>query len=105
ESAVFGGLELTQRLTERTCGVWVVHIDTGQTVAFLKFEDAVQEIFAVEVLPGVRYPELVDDTTLIGASYVLPDEALGEVAPSFRSDPTAVCPLPGFDTEERKSHA
>jgi uncharacterized protein (TIGR03032 family) len=84
ESAVFGGLELTQRLKERTCGVWVVHIDTGQTVAFLKFEDAVQEIFAVEVLAGTRYPEIAEDPSLIGASYVLPDEALAEVAGPFR---------------------
>jgi len=35
-------------------GVWVVNVETGQTVAFVKFEDAVQEIFAVQVLPGLR---------------------------------------------------
>jgi uncharacterized protein (TIGR03032 family) len=101
ESAVFGDLELTQRLTERTCGVWVVHIDSGRTVAFLKFEDAVQEIFSVEVLSGVRYPELVDDTTLIGASYVLPDEALGEVDPSFRNQPAAVSGSRSYPPKER----
>src|SRR5262249_59124990 len=50
ESAIFSGIPLTERLTERTCGVWVVDLTTGRTVAFLKFEDAVQEIFAVQVL-------------------------------------------------------
>jgi uncharacterized protein (TIGR03032 family) len=86
ESAVFSGIPIAERaLAERNCGVWVVHLDTGRTVAFLKFEDAVQEIFAVEVLPGVRHPELADDRELIGASYVLPDEALGQVAAPFRS--------------------
>ena len=81
ESAVFSGIPITERLTERNCGVWVVNILTGQTVAFVKFEDAVQEIFAVQTLPGIRYPDLInDDEKIIGHSYVLPDEALSEVA-------------------------
>lgn len=84
ESAVFSGLPLTQSLTERICGVWVVDIHSGETVAFLKFEDAVQEIFAVSVLPGVRFPEVLDGSPeLMGSSYVLPDEALANaVTPS-----------------------
>ncbi|MDB9315111.1 TIGR03032 family protein [Spirulina sp. CS-785/01] len=80
ESAVFSGIPLTERLKERVCGVWVVNIDSGEIVAFLRFEDAVQEIFSVQVLPGVRFPEIIDwDETLMGTSYVLPDEALREV--------------------------
>jgi hypothetical protein len=55
-----------------------VHIDTGEIVALLRFEDAVQEIFAVEVAP-VRFPELVGlDNELIQSTFVLPDEALAE---------------------------
>ncbi len=81
ETAVFSGIPITERLQERTCGVWVVNIHTGEIVAFLKFEDAVQEIFSVVVLPGVRYPGLVDsDPKLLSSSYVLPDEALRELA-------------------------
>ena len=80
ESAVFSGIPLTERLTERICGVWAVNIENGQTVAFLKFEDAVQEIFAVQVLPGARFPELfTEENTFLKSSYVLPDEALAEV--------------------------
>ena len=37
--------------------MWVVHIETGETVGFLRFEAGVQEIFAVQVLPGIRFPE------------------------------------------------
>jgi uncharacterized protein (TIGR03032 family) len=86
ESAVFSGIPLVERLEERTCGVWVVHIETGQTVAFVRFEDALQEIFAVEVLPGVRYPDLVNhDAELIGRSYVLGEEALADVPAELRS--------------------
>lgn len=78
ERAVFTGLPVT-KLTERICGVWVVHIDTGETVAFLQFTAGVEEIFAVSVLPGIRFPEIVDwDESLLGSSYVLPDEAMAE---------------------------
>ncbi|MGH8651653.1 MAG: TIGR03032 family protein [Gammaproteobacteria bacterium] len=55
ESAVFSGIPLVARLKERTCGVWVVNIETGQTVGFLRFESGVQEIFEVQILPGLRF--------------------------------------------------
>ena len=59
---------------------------TGETVAFVKFEDAVQEIFAVEVLPGMRYPDVItDDQGLLGSSFVLPDDALADVPESLRA--------------------
>ncbi len=80
ETAVFSGIPITERLTERICGVWAVNIDTGETLGFLRFEDAVQEIFSVIVLPGIRFPEVLDwNEDLLKASYVLPDEALKEV--------------------------
>ncbi|MBC7821504.1 MAG: TIGR03032 family protein [Planctomycetaceae bacterium] len=85
ETAVFSGIEITNRLSERACGVWVLNIVTGQTVAFVKFEDAVQEIFAVQVLPGVRSPDVInDDDALIQDSFVLPDNALGDVPASLK---------------------
>jgi uncharacterized protein (TIGR03032 family) len=88
ETAIFSGIEITERLqeAERTCGVWVVDIQRGQVVAFLKFEEAVQEIFAVARLPGVRFPDLINDNTeLVGSSFVLPDEALRDVPADMRS--------------------
>jgi uncharacterized protein (TIGR03032 family) len=80
ESATFSGLPLMERLgEERTCGVWVVHIETGQTVGFLRFEAGVQEIFAVQVLPNTRFPELLEwEDERLSHSYVLPDAALAE---------------------------
>lgn len=87
ESAVFGGIPIAKRaMDERVCGVWVVNIESGQTVGFVKFEDAVQELFAVEVVPA-RYPELVnDDRELLAGSFELPDVALGEVPPELRAE-------------------
>jgi uncharacterized protein (TIGR03032 family) len=86
ESAVFSGISIAERpLAERCCGVWVVNVETGQTVAFVKFEDAVQEIFAVQVLPGVRHPDVINDQPrLIADSFVVPDEALDLVPAPLR---------------------
>ncbi len=82
ETAVFSDFPLLERLKERTCGVWVVNIQTGQTVAFLRFEEGVQEIFAVQILPA-RFPEMLEwQDKLLMNSYVVPDEALKEV-PGF----------------------
>jgi uncharacterized protein (TIGR03032 family) len=86
ESATFSGIPLVERLKDRTCGVWVVNVQTGETVAFVKFEDAVQEIFAVEVLPGMRYPDVItDNKELLASSYVLPDDALADVPEAMRA--------------------
>ena len=40
--------------TERKCGVWVIDISNGQTVAFLEFQSEVEEIFDVQILAGIR---------------------------------------------------
>src|SRR5271157_2304233 len=93
ESAVFSGIAIAERaLQERTCGVWVLNIQTGRTIAFLRFEEAVQEIFAVQVLPGRRFPDLINDNNaqLISDSFVLPDSALDEVAGSYRGPGSGV---------------
>ena len=82
ETATFSGLPITENASDRICGVWAVNIDTGETIAFLKFEDAVQEIFSVRVLPGILFPEVIDwDKDLMASSYVLPDDALAQVVP------------------------
>jgi hypothetical protein len=69
---------------ERHCGVCVVDIHAGKTVAFLRFEDAVQETFAVGVFPGLRHPDLINDDAILANSFILPDESLPDVAAPFR---------------------
>lgn len=85
ETAVFSGIPITDRLTERNCGVWVVDTTSGQPVAFLKFEDALQEVFAVQAVPGRRFPDLINsDTDRLSNSFVLTDEALQAVPAQLR---------------------
>ena len=86
ETAIFSGIPLVEDLPERTCGVWVVNLRTGATVAFLRFEGTVQEIFAVQVLPDIRFPDLLNEPgPALDSSFVLPDEALADVPPALRS--------------------
>ena len=76
-----------ERVSERTCGVWVVNIETGQTVGFLRFEAGVQEIFAVQVLRGMRFPELLEwNDERLADSYVLPDDAMADVVLSIEAN-------------------
>jgi uncharacterized protein (TIGR03032 family) len=85
ESAVFSGIAIAERpVAERCCGVWVVNIQSGQVIAYVKFEDAVQEIFAVQALPYRRPDVLNDNPTRLAESFVVPDESLAEVAGPFR---------------------
>jgi hypothetical protein len=80
ESALFSGIKVAERaLAERACGVWVVDIGTGQTAAFLRFESGVQEVFAVQVLPGLVYPELTHASDVVADCFDLPLEALRQV--------------------------
>jgi uncharacterized protein (TIGR03032 family) len=86
ETAVFSGIPLVEELKERTCGVYVVDIRTGRTVAFLRFEGIVQEIFSVQVLPGIVFPDLINEPgETLDSSFVLPDEALRDVPAPLRA--------------------
>jgi hypothetical protein len=59
---------------------------SGEVIALLRFETAVQEVFAVTVLPGRRYPELInDDEKLLENSFVVPDAALADMSAALRA--------------------
>jgi uncharacterized protein (TIGR03032 family) len=86
ESNTFGGLPLTERIRDRKCGVWVVDTRDGSTVAFLRFEGSVQEIFDVQISWGARYPELIEPANeLLASAYALPPAALAEMPTHLKS--------------------
>jgi uncharacterized protein (TIGR03032 family) len=73
-------IPITEENIDRMSGVWVVNIETGQTIAILKFGDAVQEIFAVQAIPGIQYPEIIDENEeLLQTVFALPDESFKEI--------------------------
>ena len=74
ETAIFGGLPLTERLDERLCGIWVVNVSSGSIVGFIRFEELVQEVFDVAILPGLRFPEIAEaGSDTVRHSFALPD--------------------------------
>lgn len=58
ETAVFGGMPIAERRASLQCGVAIVDLRTGRCVAHIEFQSGVEEIFAVQVLPGIRSPAL-----------------------------------------------
>jgi uncharacterized protein (TIGR03032 family) len=73
ESSTFGDLPVTHRLKERQSGVWTVDLRSGAVTGFLRFDDLVQEIFDVALLPGARHPEIAEPSgTTTARSYALP---------------------------------
>jgi uncharacterized protein (TIGR03032 family) len=73
ESSTFGDLPITRRLDERASGVWAVDLRSGAVVGFLRFEDLVQEVFAVALLAGARNPEIAEPgSSAVASSYVVP---------------------------------
>ena len=58
ETSTFGGLPIAQRRAELKCGVGVVDLTTGRLIAHLEFKSGVEEIFAIHVLRGIRFPAL-----------------------------------------------
>jgi len=58
ETSTFGGIPIAENREKLKCGVVVVQRATGQTVAFLEFKQGIDEIFDVQVLPGLRFPAI-----------------------------------------------
>ncbi|MCC6193131.1 MAG: DUF4915 domain-containing protein, partial [Burkholderiales bacterium] len=68
------------REEERFCGMQVLDLATGRVEAFLKFESGVQEIFAVHVIPGARFPTILEeDDPLLASAIALPPDALAQL--------------------------
>jgi uncharacterized protein (TIGR03032 family) len=85
ESATFSGIAIAEMpQEERCCGVWVVDLRNGQVIGFVKFLDAVQEIFAVQVLRNQRWPDIVsEDQATIADSFELHESVLQMVPPEL----------------------
>ena len=66
---------MDERLKELKCGVWAIDTTTGQTIAFLEFEAGVEEIFDVQVLPGIRFPAVIGfEKDTIDSTFIVPPE-------------------------------
>ncbi|MCS7168515.1 MAG: TIGR03032 family protein [Gemmatales bacterium] len=58
ETSVFGGIPIAERREQLKCGVEVIELGSGRSVASLQFHSGVTEIFDVYVLPGITCPTI-----------------------------------------------
>jgi uncharacterized protein (TIGR03032 family) len=58
-TSAMDGVPLAERRHELKCGVAAVDLRSGQTAGLLEFQTAVEEIFDVQLLSGLRFPELI----------------------------------------------
>ena len=85
-SSPLGGVPVAARQERLKCGVAVVDVVSGRTIGLLEFQTGVEEIFDVQLVPGVRSPVLsgphpdVDDQAPIWL-------APGRAAPAGGPDP------------------
>jgi uncharacterized protein (TIGR03032 family) len=58
-TSAMDGVPLAERRDELRCGVAAVDLRSERLVGMLEFQTAVEEIFDVQLLPGVRFPEVI----------------------------------------------
>jgi uncharacterized protein (TIGR03032 family) len=58
-TSAMDGVPLAERRDSLKCGLAVVDLRSGQVAAFLQFQTAVEEIFDVQLLAGLRFPEVL----------------------------------------------
>ena len=74
-TSAMDGVPLAERRERLKCGVAVVDLRSGQVVASLEFQTAVEEIFDVQLLAGLRFPEVMGfQKDAIHHTFVVPPE-------------------------------
>ena len=64
---------LSTRRNELICGIAVVDLRSGEIAACLEFQTGVEEIFDVQILPGLRFPEVMGfQKDAINHAFVVP---------------------------------
>jgi uncharacterized protein (TIGR03032 family) len=92
-TSAMDGVPLAERRGELKCGIAVVDIHRGEVVALLEFQSAVEEIFDVQLLFGLRFPEVMGfQKDTVHHTFVVPPIRTGrsntsEVAPPDTSRP------------------
>jgi uncharacterized protein (TIGR03032 family) len=81
-SSTMDGVPIAERRDHLKCGVWVVDLTRGKIVGHLEFLSGIDELFDVQVLPGVPIPFLsgpLVDSYLDRTNWTLPPSAQQQV--------------------------
>src|SRR5262245_42861234 len=73
ERSALAGVPLTERGGALMCGIAVVELQSGRLVASLEFLSAVEEIYDVQLLTGLRFPEVIGfEKEVVHHTFVVP---------------------------------
>src|SRR5262249_17235200 len=74
-TSAMDGVPLSAKRDLLKCGVAAVDLRRGLVVGLLEFQTAVEEIFDVQILPGLRFPEVVGfPKEAIQPTFIIPGE-------------------------------
>lgn len=82
ETAIFGDAPIAAYHDRLRCGVGVIDVGTGNTVATLEFTTGVEEIFDVQMVPGARCPTFGSASGEAGEVWLLPGRSESSPASS-----------------------
>jgi uncharacterized protein (TIGR03032 family) len=82
-TSAMDGVPLAERRNQLKCGVAVLDLPSGRVCAMLDFQTAVDEIFDIQLLSGVRFPEVMGfQKDTIQHTFVVPPDVR---PPQFRA--------------------
>jgi uncharacterized protein (TIGR03032 family) len=83
-TSTMDGVPLAERRHELKCGVAAVDLTCGRVCAMLEFQTAVEEIFDIQLLSGIHFPDVMGfQKDTIQHTFVVPPE---ERPPQFREE-------------------
>jgi uncharacterized protein (TIGR03032 family) len=78
ETAVFGHTPVAAHHAQLKCGLGIIELSTGNTLATLQFDNGVEEVFDVQVIPGARCPNLGSSGEEENDLWLLPSPSVGD---------------------------
>lgn len=86
-TSAMDGVRLAERREQLKCGVAAVDLRSGEVIAFLEFQTAVNEIFDVQLLPGLHFPEVLGfQQETMQHTFVIPVNGNTMAATDFTGD-------------------
>ena len=73
EKKIFGDLEIEKMEQELECAIYAIDLISGGIVGFIKFTKGIEELFDIQVLPGLLNPHILgfEEDTVKGL-FILP---------------------------------
>ncbi|MDX1930515.1 MAG: TIGR03032 family protein [Pirellulaceae bacterium] len=79
-TSAMAGVAVAELRDQLKCGVAVIDLRSGTRIAMIEFHSAVEEIFDIQLLSGIRFPEIVGfQKEAILHTFALPQSVIREI--------------------------